>query len=285
MKKSSHNKIKNTSVIFELLVRKVTSDILNGTKHSSAIPIIKEHFRRSSILGKELNLYQSLSKPQRLSESKANYLIDEVVKMHRTLDKKTLNRAKYEVIKEIKNAYDFKKFFEVKIANYRRLGSIYVLFETGGTTNNPETTVKNRYALVEAMTIEAKKKDRTDDVESVLKEQDKDIRILTYRLMVDKFNKKHSSMLDENQRRLIKNYICNVDQNNPLRDFIETEITTVKRQIKESMSKVDDEVVKIKLNEIVKMLDEYKTSKVITESDILNLLRYYELAKELKELK
>lgn len=283
MKKNSHNKIKNTAVIFELLVRKVTSDILNGTKHSDAIPIIKEHFKKSSVLNKELSLYQSLSKGQLMSESKANYLIDEVMKIHGMLDQKALHKAKYQVIKEIKNSFDLKKFFEVKLPNYRRLASIYVLFETRSNTNI-DKAIKNRYTLVESMTTE-KKYVEVSNTEKILKEQDKDVRILAYRLMVDKFNKKFSGKLNENQRKLVENYICNVDQNNPLRGFISKEITSVKKQIKENILKVDDDVVKIKLNEIIKLLDDYKASKIITESDILNLLRYYELAKELKELK
>ena len=62
MKKSSHNKIKNTIILFELLTRQVTSDTMKGVDKSPALAILKNHFKPTTYLGKELVMYQTLVK-------------------------------------------------------------------------------------------------------------------------------------------------------------------------------------------------------------------------------
>ena len=55
-----HNKIKNTGILFELLTRQITVDILNNKKNSSAIKILKKFFNENTELGKENQLYKVL---------------------------------------------------------------------------------------------------------------------------------------------------------------------------------------------------------------------------------
>ena len=57
-----YSKLKNTGVIFELLVRQITNDTLEGLKKSPAVSIIKEFFKKNTTLSKELKLYQFLQK-------------------------------------------------------------------------------------------------------------------------------------------------------------------------------------------------------------------------------
>ena len=61
-KNIKHSKIKNTGVLFELLVRQITSDTLNGVENSPALNIVKEYFKRGKTLKKELDIYNSLLK-------------------------------------------------------------------------------------------------------------------------------------------------------------------------------------------------------------------------------
>ena len=46
-KKLRHTKIKNTGVLFEVLTRQVTADIIDG-KESKAVSLIKKHFNKNS---------------------------------------------------------------------------------------------------------------------------------------------------------------------------------------------------------------------------------------------
>ena len=54
---AKHSKVKNTGILFELLVRQITSDTLNNVSQPPAVAIIKEHFNKNTALRKELYLY------------------------------------------------------------------------------------------------------------------------------------------------------------------------------------------------------------------------------------
>ena len=60
MKRIKHSKVKNTGIIFELLVRQVASDTMNN-KDSKALRVIKKHFKNNSELAQELKLYRTIS--------------------------------------------------------------------------------------------------------------------------------------------------------------------------------------------------------------------------------
>ena len=76
MKKSTHSKIKNTAILFELLSRQVAADTISGVEASPALSIIKEFFKADSALAKELMLYQTLLKEKYNNTEKANYLLN-----------------------------------------------------------------------------------------------------------------------------------------------------------------------------------------------------------------
>ena len=59
-KKLKHSKIKNTSILFELLTRQITADVL-ANKSTKTVKIVKEFFNEKTELGKELQLYKILS--------------------------------------------------------------------------------------------------------------------------------------------------------------------------------------------------------------------------------
>jgi hypothetical protein len=47
--------------------------------------------------------------------------------------------------------------------------------------------------------------------------------------------------------------------------------------------KISDKVTQIKLNETINLMDNITSSKVISENQVLSLLRYHELLHELKK--
>ena len=59
-RKLKHSKIKNTGILFELLTRQITADVLNG-KDSKSVELVKKFFNENAPLGKELQLYRLLS--------------------------------------------------------------------------------------------------------------------------------------------------------------------------------------------------------------------------------
>jgi len=281
MKNLKHSKFKNTGVLFELLVRQVASDTLNNND-SKAIPIIKKYFAKSTELAKELNLYQTLVKEKFANESKAGHLIDAVSIAKSKLNQTVINRQKYNLIKEIKNTYVLEDFFKTKVSNYKTLAAIYKLFEYT-IADSPVESVNNRYTLIEHITRkDVKKVAPLNEMSSFIK-QDKEVRLLSYKILVDRFNEKYSD-LNEGQKSILRNYINAVSEGTELKSFIGEEVSKLQKSLKSLTSKVDDKVVKIKLSEVSNLLSEIASAKTVKDTHILSLLRYHELVKELKKV-
>lgn len=281
MRNLKHSKFKNTGVLFELLVRQVASDTLNNSD-SKAIPLIKKYFAKSTELAKELSLYQTLVNERFTREDKANSLIEAVLTAKNNLNQTVLNRQKYNLIKEIKNNYVLEDFFKSKVNNYKTLAAVYKLFEYT-VADNPVEIVNNKYTIVEhIIRQESKKVDVVNEMTDFIK-QDKEVRLLSYKILVDKFNDKYSK-LNEGQKSLLRNYINSVSEGIELKETINDEVAKLQKDLKFLSEKVDDTVVKIKLTEVTNLLKEVKTAKTIKDNHILSLLRYHELIKELKKL-
>jgi hypothetical protein len=282
VRKLKHSKIKNTSILFELLTRQITADVLAG-KSTKSVKIVKKYFNENTELGKELQLYKLLSEKHYESESRAHDLLSIVLKSRKKLSNSKLRNEKYNLIKEIKENYNSDDFFNGRISNYKLLASIYNTFqvETVDETFNPEQTVNAKFTILEHITS---KKITAKQVKAhVLKEytkKDKDLRLLAYQILVDKFNTKYKT-LNESQRSLLKNYINNVSNTNSLKEFVKTESSKVKKHLKKELPNITDKITKIKLTEAINQIDNLTVGRVVKEKQVLTLMRYYELAKEI----
>ena len=159
--KTKHSKIRNTGILFELLTRQITVDVLNNDKKGSAAKILKEFFNKKTQLGKEYELYRVLTVENYTSEIKANHLVDAVVKAHQKINSSQLKREKYNLIKKIKENYDVNDFFMARIPNYKVNASIFKLFNSN-YDNNPASKTENLFTIVEHITrktISNKKKE------------------------------------------------------------------------------------------------------------------------------
>jgi hypothetical protein len=281
MKNLKHSKFKNTGVLFELLVRQVASDTLNNSD-SKSIPLIKKYFAKSTELAKELNLYQTLVKEKFSKEDKADSLIEAVLVAKSQLNQTILSRQKYNLIKEIKNNYVLEDFFKSKVNNYKTLAAIFKLFEYT-IADNPIESVNNRYTLIEHITRnEVKKISELNEMSAFVK-QDKEVRLLSYKILVDKFNEKYSE-LNEGQKNLLRQYINSVSEGTELKEFINKEVFKLQKELKTLSTSIDDKVVKIKLSEVTNLLNEITSAKAVKDNHVLNMLRYHELIKELKKV-
>ena len=282
MKKSSHNKIKNTIILFELLTRQVTSDTMKGVEKSPALAILKNHFKPTTPLGKELVMYQTLVNESYKSEAKANMLINTVVGLRKKLKTEDLKKAKYELIREVKKHYDLMNFFNTKIQNYKLFASVYRLFE-GVSVSRATELVDSRFTVMENITRTKKKasQDNMANLISEYKKQDEDVRLLAYQLMVDKFNTKYAK-LSAKQQNILKEYIYNVSNTETLREFVLKEAYSLKLELQKAAKHVNDKVIKIKLAEAIVLMKKYEKTKTIKEENVLSLLLYHELLKELK---
>ena len=284
-RKLKHSKIKNTGILFELLTRQITADVLAG-KSTKSVKIVKKYFNENSELGKELQLYRLLLEKHCESENRASQLFDAVLESRQRLSNSKLRSEKYNLIKEIKENYNASDFFNGRITNYRLLASVYNIFlvESTPTIFNPEAIINSKFTILEHIT--SKKVSSKEVKEKVLKEynkSDKDLRLLAYEILVDKFNQKYKT-LNEAQKNLLKNYINNVSNTNSMRDFVDVEAEKLETELKVNLPKVTDQITKIKLTEAINQINNLTRGKLVNEKQVLTLMRYYELVKELKNV-
>ena len=282
-----HNKIKNTGILFELLTRQITVDVLNNEKDSSSIKILKEFFNANTELGKENELYKILTEKKYKSAKHSEILIEAVIKNRRKLSNRRLRNEKYNLIKEIKRNYDTKDFFNTKLPNYKVLASIYYIFEgeSARESYGPVIETDSKVVVMENITNQSSNKSKNLSEKSYksYETQEEDIRLLTYQLLVDKFNKKYSN-LNESQRNLLREYINNLSNTNSLREFIDAEVIKVRKVLSQHLNRVDDKITKIKLTEAIAHTDNATGGKRVKDSHVVSLMRYYELVKELKNV-
>jgi hypothetical protein len=277
-----HSKYKNTGILFELLVRQVTSDTLNGGQ-SSALNIIKKYFVKSE-LGKELKLYETLSKTNKVTEAKANILIQTILESSKKLNRSSLRRQKYNLINEIKEHYDLDEFFKTKLNNYKPFAALYTLIEAEYTTDttNPTQLIENKFTLLEHLSTPVVKEEKAkDEVIQEFQTYDKDVRLLTYKILLEKFNGKYSGLY-ESQKEVLKEFITSVDSTPKLRTFYNNRIQQLKEELATISKTITDKAVQIKLTEVLPLIVEVEKNQPIRNENIVDLLQYCELVEELK---
>jgi tyrosine-protein phosphatase YwqE len=278
-----HSKYKNTGILFELLVRQITSDTLSGVD-SKAATILKKHFVKTE-LGKEYKLYETLLNNIKLSEGKADIIINTLLESAKYLNKSVLRRQKYNLIKEIKANYDVDEFFKTKLPNYKTQAAFYTLLEMYDGVNQPEANqvISNKLILLEHLTSAPLTTVAKDTLMEEFKSYDKDIRMLTYRALLEKFNSKYAN-LNEGQKSVLKEFINSVDNPSKLKDFYNTKVTEIKSDLTKLNKKVKDKTTQIKINEVSNILVTLEKNDKISNDDMTNLLHYYELLEELHKV-
>lgn len=283
--KIKHSKFRNTGLIFELLVKQVASDTLNN-RDSAAVSIIKKYYSGKTALAKEFKLYEFITKNKNVSQSKAEAIISTITEVSRRLDQKTLKKLKYDLISEVKDNYDLDEFFSIQVRDYKALAALYCLLEAQNNTSlvDPQTLVDNKTTILEHLT--SAQQDQQEVKDTIIEDYskyDKDLRLLTFKILLEKFNDNYKDFLPQ-QKRILKEFITSVNSGTRLRNIVNEELELISSEVKALTSKVEDKVVKIKLDEISKTITPISNKEKITDSHLINLMQYYELIHELKNL-
>jgi len=277
--KIKHSKYKNTGILFELLTRQITSDTISGG-NNKALSILKKYFNSKSELLKEYKIYNTLSTKLYKDETKATLLVNTLIEAHSKLNRSRLRREKYNLIKEIKSTYDLNNFFKAQITNYKIMASIFNLTENKDAT--PLSIVDSKVELVEHITRSSKSTKKNMVIENYNNE-DKNTRLLTQKILLEKFNEKYKG-LGENQKVLLQEYVNAVSNSPSLKTYINSEIKDVKKQLTKYSNTVTDKVVKIKIDEVKNMIKPLCKKSSVHDDNVSNLLNYYELVNELKSV-
>lgn len=280
-----HSKYKNTGILFELLVRQATSDLMSN-KNPISVKIFKKYFTNSE-LSREYDLYNTVLNSPKLNETKAEVLVNTITEQAKKLDRAKLDVEKYNLIKEVKKHYDLDNFFKAKIEAYKIYASVYTLIEAtvSKITTDTKQIITNKLTLLEHITKESltERKVASKVVEEFMKE-DKEIRVLAYKILVEKFNDKYSG-LSTDQRDLLREYINNISDTKQLRTYLNSKILEVKVELTSLKEKTQDRVLQIKLNEVLNFVKPIGPNESIKDEALVGLMQYYQLVSELKAIK
>jgi hypothetical protein len=278
-----HNKFRNTGILFELLVRQIASDTLANTD-SKAVKIVKKFFTHSE-LAKEHKLYHTIVTAPRLSEGKAEVLVNTTVDLAKKLNKEELLKEKYNLIKEIKKSYDLESFFKSKITNYNVLAAAYTLFESSMESKfvEPKQIVLNKLTILEHITKKQLVENTDTDTTKAFNKEDKNIRLLAYRMLIEKFNSKYAD-LSNRQKLVLKEFINNISNPEHLKIFINENLDKIKLELASLVDNVDDKTTEIKLNEVISLIKPISAKSSVKDEHIVALLQYQQLAEEIKKI-
>ena len=280
-----HSKYRNTGLIYELLVKQIASDVLES-KESDAIQILKKYYSGKTTLAKEYKLYEFVVKNNSVSQSKAETIISTITEVSRKFNQKILKEQKYALISEIKSKYNIDEFFSVDVRDYKALASLYCLLEAQNNSNlvDPSFLINNKTTLLEHLTS---KKQNEEDVKDSLIEQyskyDKDLKLLTFKILLEKFNEKYIDLLPE-QKNILKEFITSVNSSKKLFTLVNKELKKISEEVKKLGDKVTDDIIKIKLDEVSKSIQPLKPTDKVKDTHLVNLMQYYELVNELNKL-
>jgi hypothetical protein len=277
-----HSKYKNTGILFELLVRQVTADTLNG-KNSPALNIIQSFFVKSE-LGKEYKLYETLAKNTSLTEGKANLVLNTLLETSKKLNRTSLKKQKYNLINEIKKHYNLEDFFKTKLPNYKIFAALYTLaeIENNQALVDANQIISNKVTLLEHLSTSPIAETKVEaDILKEFQSYDKDTRMLTYRILMEKFNGKYSN-LHNSQKEILREYINSVESTPVLREFYNSKINDIKEELSQLLETITDTTVKIKINEVASLISPLDKTSKVTSNNIVNILQYLELLEELK---
>ena len=283
--KIKHSKYRNTGLIFELLVKQIASDTLNN-RDSAAVKIIKKHFTGKTTLVREFKLYEFILKNRQVSQAKAETILSTITEISRKLDQKILKNLKYDLISDIKENYNIDEFFAIQTPDYKALASLYCLLEAQNNDNllDPQYLVNYKSTLLEHLTTQ---KQNAEDVKDTLIEEyskyDKDLKLLTFKILLEKFNDTYKDLLPE-QKNILKEFITSVNSQTRLRNLVNDELLKITTAVHKLSSKVKDQVVKIKLDEVSKAIQPLSNKERISDNHLVNLMQYYDLVNELKSL-
>ena len=279
--KIKHSKYKNPGILFELLVRQITADTLKGDD-SPAIDILKKFFVKTE-LGREYKLYETILKSKVLNESRANVFITTALDASKKLNKGQLRNQKYQLIREIKDNYKVEEFFSSKIKNYKELAALYTLIEGYNSKDISDTQqlVDNKVTLLEFLTKQEVSEEKKQTLIEEFSNYDKDTRILTYKVLLERFNDKYQHLSKE-QKQVLKEFINSVDSAPRLRNFYNSKVNELKDSLIKENKNIKDKATAIKIKEVSKYLTELDKSSKVGDDNLVDLLRYYELVKEIK---
>lgn len=274
-----HNKKRNVGIIYELLLKYISKNILEGNKVEAkkATRIVESRFKKGTELYKEFRLYNALASTKITNTHTIASILTEAKNAARNrINEKKLEKEKSNLIRDINYNLE-KSFYFQNVDNYRELGTINLAINEWRKANpdikklvNFETQIAERMFEKEENVLVKENLDSSHSDRLVLK------------LMTEKFNKFYGENLSKEQRKIVENYVFySGNSKEKLKNFFKS-----KKQ--ESLDLLEDFEIKSENKYLLEKVDNVKTKiRDLNESNIDDetVVKFLILSKMINEIK
>lgn len=277
----THNKKRNAGLLYEFLVRSISSALVEGDKKRSsvALKILKKHFKPGTELYKEFRLINSLMKTTVSSEHVASSILTEAKTAARAYDSQALDREKSILIKQINHGLNDADFYDQQVKEYTMYATVQTLL------NNWRNAGRDLSALAEYedKLMQWLVSEKQQDVEQQFIDEQPGTARLLMKVMTQRLNEKYTHTLNEDQKSLIKAYVFSSTNTNS--DMIAKKLTEIKEAVLLSIdeyfsaNKDNEYIIKKLLDTKEKILGE--SIDIVDDDKIARFLLYTKLNSEI----
>jgi hypothetical protein len=277
----SHNKKRNIGLIYEFLISTISRALVEGDtkKSTSALKILKRHFKPGTELYKEFRIVNALCKTTVSSEAIAANIINEAKSAVRSHNTELLFKQKTSLIHDINHNLIDENFFDQHVNEYRLLATIQTLFEDWRAKQIDLQRV-GQYEEQILQHLISKKDQKCQDV--TVTESIGEGRLLM-KVMMKKLNEKYSGVLTTEQKSLLRAYAFSTASDDPesirlkLRETRNSLVTAIDSYIEKHGN---DSILLSRLNE-ARQLILSESIDVVDDNTVTKFLQYTELTDEL----
>ena len=277
--KMKHNKKRNVGIIYELLLRHISENLVEDNKKqaSKALRIIEKRFNNKTELYKEFRIFNALAKTKVSNEIVASKILHEAKDAIRRRNSELIDREKSRLIRDINHILEDKTFYHKKINDYRVYGTIQQLFNEW--SKGDRSNLKNVLDLEEKVISFLIQK---EDLKEVSEINPQDVDKLVLELMTEKLNSRYNEDLNEEQKKILQAYslYCTENNKSKMRDYLSHLKNETILEMKKYKNETDSEMLREKLNTVVERVISLSTD-TINDDLIKKFMTVSQLKKEL----
>lgn len=277
----SHNKKRNTGLLYEFLVQTISKALVEKDQKRSAVAlkIIKRHFKPGTQLYKEYRLINSLVKTTVSSEAVAASIMQEAKVAARAYDFKELDREKSLLISNINKAIGADDFYDQQVNEYKIIATIQTLINDWRTKDCD----LGRLAQYEDQLVKHLVSEKVENPSVAITEESPGTSRLLMKVMMRKLNEKYSHVLTDEQKQLIRAYAFSTANDDP--QSIKLKLAEVKERLLSEIAEfrlqsAENEYVIKKLDEVQERILDESLDKV-DDDTVTRFMLYTKLSSEL----
>ena len=281
--KTSHNKKRNIGLVYELLLRSISSALVEGNQERAniSIDIMKKRFAPETEIFSEFRIFNAIMNTNITDTSVAAGILTEAKNAIKSIDYKNLYFEKSKLISEINKTIQDPNFYKRRVPNYRELATVGMVINQWrqGDKSNLSQQVINEQRLIEFMLT-----DKTSN-QNIEEMTDSRADNLVVKIMTEKINESYKDLNNE-QKHILGQYAVYSSNND--NESLSAFLKTIKENSLKSLGSLKETTDNtILLSKVDKVIENVKclAESNITDSDLAKYLKVSELKSQIGAIK